>query len=110
MTEAISRPIEEWLTTLSERLVRNRLRRNLTQQDLAKAAGISLRTLARLENGEPVRFESFLRTLIALGLEKALGGLVPEVPESPMEQIMRDGRRRQRATGGGLAPLPDAVT
>ena len=99
MTKAPSRPLAHWLDTLSERLARHRLNQNLTQEELARAAGISLRTLARLENGEPVQLESFLRTLIALGLEDALGRLVPDVPESPMEQLKRSGRRRERATG-----------
>jgi transcriptional regulator with XRE-family HTH domain len=99
MSTAASRPLKGWLDLLSERLVRHRLNRNLTQSELARAAGVSLRTLARLEGGEPIQFESFLRTLIALGLEDGLERLVPDVPESPIEQLKRAGRRRRRASG-----------
>ena len=99
MTDTTSRPIQGWLDLLSERLVRHRLNRNLTQRELARAAGISLRTLARLENGEPIQLESFLRTLIAHRLEDGLQFLVPDVPDSPIEQLKRFGRRRRRASG-----------
>lgn len=69
------------------------------REELARAAGISRRTLARLENGEPTQFENLLRTLIALGLEDGLERLVPEVPRSPIQQLEQSGRTRRRATG-----------
>jgi hypothetical protein len=53
----------------------------------------------RLENAEPVQLESFLRVLTALGLSDGIEHLVPDVPESPIEQLKRSGRRRKRATG-----------
>jgi len=92
-------PLRLLLERLSKRLVKHRLNRNLTQVELARAAGISRRTLARLENGEPTQLENFLRTLIALGLDEGLDRLVPDVPDSPIHQLKRAGRRRQRATG-----------
>jgi len=71
----------------------------MTQVELADAAGISRRTLARLEAGEPTQLENFLRTLIALGLQDGLERLVPDVPDSPIQQLERAGRTRKRATG-----------
>ncbi len=99
MSEAKKQPLRYWLDHLSRRLVKHRLNRNLTQVELADAAGISRRTLARLEAGEPTQFENFLRTLIALGLQDGLERLVPDVPESPIQQLERSGRSRKRATG-----------
>ena len=99
MTEASSQPIRRWLERLSERLAKHRLNRNMTQDELARSAGISRRTLARLESGEPTQLENFLRTLIALGLEDGLERLVPDVPQSPIQQLERAGRTRKRATG-----------
>ena len=99
MEEVQQQPLQYWLDRLSKRLVQHRLNRNLTQVDLAAAAGISRRTLARLEAGEPTQLENFLRTLIALGLQDGLERLVPGVPESPIQQLERAGRRRKRATG-----------
>jgi transcriptional regulator with XRE-family HTH domain len=99
MSGVPSQPIRLWLDRLSKRMVRHRLNRNLTQDELARAAGISRRTLARLENGEPTQLENFLRTLIALELEDGLERLVPDVPQSPIQQLERSGRTRKRATG-----------
>jgi transcriptional regulator with XRE-family HTH domain len=99
MNAPAPQPIRRWLELLSERLVKHRLNRNLTQVELARSAGISLRTLARLENGESTQLESFLRTLIALGFEEALNRLVPDVPVSPIQQLERSERQRKRATG-----------
>jgi len=99
MADHREQPLQYWLDHLSRRLVKHRLNRNLTQVELADAAGISPRTLARLEAGEPTQLENFLRTLIALGLQDGLERLVPEVPESPIQQLERSGRSRKRATG-----------
>ena len=99
MSENPKSPIQQWLDRISRRLVKHRLNRNLTQVDLARAAGISRRTLARLESGKPTQLENFLRTLIALGLEAGLNRLVPDVPESPIQQLESSGRTRKRATG-----------
>ncbi len=99
MTETSKQPIQRWLDRFAERVVKHRLNQNLTQVDLARAAGLSRRTLARLENGEPTQLENFLRTLIALGLEGGLDRLVPDVPHSPIQQLEQSGRARQRASG-----------
>ena len=99
MSESSSMPVQRWLDRLSKRLAQHRLNRNLTQNELARIAGISRRTLARLENGEPTQLENLLRTLIALQLEDGLERLVPEVPVSPIQHRERAGRSRKRATG-----------
>jgi transcriptional regulator with XRE-family HTH domain len=91
-------PVSEWLRQLSARLVRHRLNRDLSQADLARRAGISLRTLARFEASEPVQLGSFLRLLIALDLGDRLEHLLPEVPESPIQQLERAGKVRRRAS------------
>ncbi|MFQ5352164.1 MAG: helix-turn-helix domain-containing protein [Candidatus Binatia bacterium] len=99
MSKNPEQPLQFWLDHLGRRLVQHRLNNNLTQVEMADNAGISLRTLARLEAGKPTQFENFLRALIALGLQDGLEGLVPEVPESPIQQLERSGRSRKRATG-----------
>jgi transcriptional regulator with XRE-family HTH domain len=99
MPETSPESVQDLQNRLGARQVRHRLSRYLTQNDLARAAGISLRTLARLENGEPTQFESLLLTLIALGLEDGLDHLVPEVTRSPIQLLDESGRERLRATG-----------
>ena len=46
----------------------------MTQKTLAREAGIGLRTLRRLEAGQPTSLDSFLRTALALGLVGAWTG------------------------------------
>jgi transcriptional regulator with XRE-family HTH domain len=99
MEDNSTRTTAAWLATLGQRLTRHRLNQNLSQAEVAERAGVSLRTVARLEGGEPTQLESFLRVLAALGLDRGLDRLVPEVPESPIQRLERDGKRRKRATG-----------
>ncbi|MCG8469360.1 MAG: transcriptional regulator, partial [Gemmatimonadetes bacterium] len=63
------------------------------------AAGVSARTISRLESGHSTQLENFLRVLVALELEDGLERLVPRVPDSPIQQLERAGRTRLRATG-----------
>ena len=93
------KPIQWWLDRLAARLARHRLNRNLSQIELAEKAGVSPRTLSRLENGEATQFENFLRVLCALELESGLDILVPEVAQSPVQRLDRSGRVRERASG-----------
>lgn len=75
-----------------------RLVRNMTQAELAEKAGISLRTIRRMEKGEGVSLDTFIRVLIALGIQQNLEGLLPDPSVRPIERINRGGRERQRAS------------
>jgi transcriptional regulator with XRE-family HTH domain len=85
------------LRELGERLARTRLERNLSQERLAAEAGVSKRTIERLEAGEPVKSNSLIRVLRGLGQLDALDRLVPEPLPSPVERLRLQGRRRRRA-------------
>ena len=88
------------LQELGARLAMARLERNLTQATLAEQAGVSKRTVERLESGEvATQLSGFLRVCRALGLAERFELLVPEQPASPMAQLKARGRMRQRATG-----------
>lgn len=86
------------LQEIGERMARVRLNRNQTQADLAREAGVSLRTVVRLEQGESVQLTNLLRVLRALDLLANLETLVPEPAESPLQQLKRQGRLRRRAS------------
>ena len=86
------------LKEIGERLARLRLNRNQTQADLAREAGVSLRTMVRLEQGESVQLTNLLRVLRALDLLANLEALVPEPAESPLQQLKRQGHLRRRAS------------
>lgn len=94
------------LAQLGDRLARYRLRVDRTQAQLAKEAGVSLRTLARLEAGESTQLTNLVRVLRALDLLGELDDALPMPGPSPMEQVRDQGRDRQRASGksGRRAP------
>ncbi len=89
---------EAVLRELGARLSRYRLNRDLTQEALAEEAGISKRTLMRLEDGEPVQATNLLRVLRAHGLLQNFDALVPAPPLSPIQQVKQHGKTRQRAS------------
>lgn len=91
---------EALLQQLGERLAQLRLAQNLTQEQLAAEAGIGLRTLQRLEQGEAAtQLSGFIRVCRALGLVERFDALIPELPPSPVAQLRLQGRQRRRATG-----------
>jgi putative transcriptional regulator len=85
------------LQELGSRLEHRRIDANLTQAQLAEEAGISKRTLERIEAGRSTDFAMLLRVLRALKLFEGLEGLVPELPRSPIALLKQKGRDRKRA-------------
>lgn len=69
----------------------------MDQRQLAFEAGISKRTVERLEAGEPVKTSSLIRVLRALDLLDRLDQLVSRPLPSPIERLKTSGRRRHRA-------------
>ena len=91
---------ESILKEIGERLARTRLDRNLTQAQLAGMAGISKRTLERLESGgSATQLTSFIRACRSLGLLERLDLFLPTPKVSPLEQLKLQGRKRERASG-----------
>ena len=86
------------LQELGQRLAQLRLNRNLLQDALAAEAGVSLRTLTRIENGEPSQTINVLRVLRVLGLLENLEALVQPPPLSPLQQLQLQGKKRKRAS------------
>lgn len=84
------------LAELGERLRRVRIRRDLTQRDLAHEAGVSVDTVKRVESGRPIGTDNLLRVLRVLGLIEALGLAIPAPTPSPLERLAHQGAERQR--------------
>ncbi len=89
---------ETILAELGARLARHRLNRQWTQAYLAREAGISKRTVERIEAGSSAQLSSFLRLCRALGLLDGISALVPEPEPSPLELLRSRGKERQRAS------------
>ena len=82
---------------LGRRLAKLRLARNVTQRTLAEDAGIGLRTLRRIEAGQPCSLDSLLRVAIALGLGESVLSAVPPREIRPIERVDAGGKERRRA-------------
>ena len=96
---------EAVLQELGGRLAGARIERNLTQAALAEQAGISKRTIERLESGEvATQLSGFLRVCRALSMLERFETLLPEPVPGPMAQLKNAGRKRQRATGRKAVP------
>ena len=92
---------------LGRRIDQIRLERNLTQQQLADAVGLSRVSYARLVAGQ-AKFANVIAVLRALDQLALLENFVPEAAFSPMELLKMKGKQRQRATGSRGAN-PDAA-
>lgn len=106
---------EAVLHELGTRLGQARLDRNLTQAQLAVQAGISKRTVERLESGRGVtQLDAFIRVSRVLGLLENFELMIPAAAPSPIAQLKLGGRKRRRASGitlpaaGGVSSPPQS--
>ena len=93
-------PDESVLRELGERLAAARVARDLTQAELAAEAGVSKRTLERLESGQvATQLSGFIRVCRALGVLDRFDALIPAATTSPLAELKQRSKRRQRASG-----------
>ncbi|NNE42023.1 MAG: helix-turn-helix transcriptional regulator [Marinicaulis sp.] len=88
---------EEVEIALGRRLEEVRLSKNINQTQLAEEAGVSRRTITRLENGKGVSLDTFIRVMRALGVADRLATLLPDPAVRPIERIRLKGRTRKHA-------------
>ena len=89
------------LGELGKRIQRLRLDQNLRVEDLAKKAGVSHRTISRMESGTGVGIEHWIRVLRGLGRLQALESFLPLPTASPLQLVKTGGRMRRRASRSG---------
>lgn len=94
------------LLDLGEKMAQRRLGLNLSQAQLADAAGVSKRTLERLEAGESTQLTNFIRILRALDLLPGFKSLVPPATTGPVELLKQQGHQRKRASSPRKASTP----
>ena len=88
---------EALLRELGARLERRRIDANLTQAKLAEEAGVSKRTVERIEAGHNTDFVMLVRILRTLKLIETFDSLIPNQPQSPITLLKLRGRERKRA-------------
>ncbi len=88
------RTTSEWLQELGTGLRLRRMRAELTQEDLARLAGVSEGALKHLESGTGANLTSLVKVVRALGCEDWLAALTPppQPAVSPL-QVLREQRK-----------------
>ena len=89
------------LKELGKRIRKLRLRRNITQEDLAERAVLAVGTVKSLEAGK-AKLSTLVAVLRELGALDQLDQFIPPVTISPIsmaEANKKPARRRARATG-----------
>ena len=94
------------LEELGRRLERRRLDLQLTQAKLAEQAGVSKRTVERMEAGAAAQTLSLIRILRVLELLQGLDRLIPETGPRPMDLLKLKGKERKRASSSRAADQP----
>lgn len=86
---------------LGRRLRALRLRKNITQNQLAEATTLSLNVIKSLESGRG-KLSSLVAVLRELGALDHLDSFIPEPSISPIQLAKMQGKHRERASGGRL--------
>jgi len=86
----------------------HRLVQNKTQDEVAKASGLSRSTLSLLERGEAVTFPTLLQVLRVLDLLHIMDVFKIQHQLSPMELAKLDKQKRQRARSQVEKNLPES--
>lgn len=83
---------------LCKKLAATRLLKNISQAKLAETAGVSRRTISRMENGEGVSLDTFIRVMMALDLVDHLVAMLPDPKIRPIERVNRKGERKNASS------------
>ncbi len=86
------------LAEIGSRIARYRIDQQVTQADLAEQAGVSKRTVERVEAGASVQFSTIIRILRVLDLLQGLDRMISQPPLRPMDLLKHKGKVRQRAS------------
>ncbi len=83
---------------LCKKLEAIRLMKNISQAKLAEKAGVSRRTISRMENGHGISLDTFIRVMMALNLSDHLSALLPSSEIRPVERIKRKSERKNASS------------
>lgn len=91
---------KEILVELGKRIQTLRIEENITQAKFADISGVSLNTVARMEQGTPIKTDNLLAILRILGLLENLNLTIPDREFHPMDVISKKNvqKKRERAS------------
>jgi transcriptional regulator with XRE-family HTH domain len=95
------------LAEIGERITAIRINQQLTQANLAKQAGVSKRTVERIESGKTAQLNTIIRIFRILDLLSGFDLFLPETRTSPINLLQSKGKKRQRASSKKSSPKTD---
>ena len=84
------------LSEIGNRIQQYRVSLNITQAEFAKKCGISLKTIARIENGDDLKLSNLIKILNELNIVENLNVLIPE-PQPDYKAMFEEKAIRKRA-------------
>ena len=87
---------QQYQKDLGERIKQYRISMGLKQTDLQDISGVSVRSISRLEQGNPIELESFIKVLMALNLDDNLNLLIPDQTKRPSYYLKEEKKNKQR--------------
>lgn len=83
---------------ISAKIKEIRLKQNISRQEMADTSGVSVSSIARMEDGEIKSFESFLRIMRTLGKIEIFMPMLLEEEISPNEyyRMVQSAKPKQR--------------
>jgi len=83
---------------ISAKIKEIRLKQNISRQEMADNSGVSVSSIARMEDGEIKSFESFLRIIRSLGRMEIFIPMLQEEEISPVEyyKMVHSAKSKQR--------------
>lgn len=86
---------EEFLREFGKRIRETRINMDMTQNEAAKKAGVTSKTISRIENGEDLAVSTMLNVLRALDLVQNIDALIPEPIARPSVLIANEQERHR---------------
>ncbi len=83
---------------LGEQIKSARLRKNMTQGEVAARIGVTLPTISRLESGKGSSLDTFIKVVDVLGEGKWLDSFAPKVAVSPMAMKKKTETRKRASS------------
>jgi transcriptional regulator with XRE-family HTH domain len=79
---------------LGKRIKATRMRKKLSQKEVARRAGLSVFTVSQMEGGKNTSLASLIAVLRVLKMLENFDSLVPEMMVSPVELLSKSGKKR----------------
>lgn len=86
---------KEYLQIIGKRVKEYRAYSGISQKELEEKTGISIRTISRLEAGNSIQFDSFIKLLKALNLDENILLIIPDQSIRPSAYLPKHNAKQR---------------